>query len=739
MNKNIWAFITDRIENFIDLMFFSIKNINHSADKLILFTIKKNYKYYKYLESFLGVEIRFINQDVLIGNYCNIIGYQLSKEFDDNDIIYVTGDDVIFLNDPFEYFKKNINDKLFINTVVKQNDKITVYDLGCFFKNNKLSRELLNELNLLVKGTKKINDLYINQNILSNIYNSNPQFSIFLNKWKFTNNNCFNYYILNDNYETILNSKQKTLLYVNKIIDKILNNKTYNIKLVGNIKYLFNINFNFLIEKIILQKKKINFNLNEIINYNSFNIKKKFYNDKINKIKYTEYENVIIIPYRNRKRHLDYFIKNTVPLINKIVHNSKVVIVEQNDDKPFNRGYLINVAFNEYRYKTKYFIFCDVDINPQTNVLKTLFNKEFDENSILGILTSVCDTLSPIVKIHSNTIHKINGFPNNLWGWGAEDKDIQNRSEFFGIKKIVNHINAPTPNKVPYIIVEKKLLYNYNNLYIHFDDIKDRDKIRYFSNKEELHFTIYPEMSRIEKKKYVYSSGLNLLKYNFTIKKYNTIDHLNIDLYESCPLINILTRTGSRPTYFKNMVNSLKQQSYTNYNHIISNDKINCEYLNDYKNVNFIDNKLINYMEGFYNLYLDKLIKKCYVGWVIIIDDDSKFIKNNFLEKLAEEIEKCNKNDILIYQSKVDKNILPSNDDMRDKYIRYWGIDMSCFCVHNYVLRDNTFSSIVKNNSCKYADYKILKKLENSKKYKFKFIDLPIGIWANYDGQKLGK
>lgn len=32
----------------------------------------------------------------------------------------------------------------------------------------------------------------------------------------------------------------------------------------------------------------------------------------------TEFENIIIIPYRNRKTHLDYFIKNTAPLIENV-------------------------------------------------------------------------------------------------------------------------------------------------------------------------------------------------------------------------------------------------------------------------------------------------------------------------------------------------------------------------------------------------------------------------------------
>ena len=52
-----------------------------------------------------------------------------------------------------------------------------------------------------------------------------------------------------------------------------------------------------------------------------------------------KYDNVIIIPYRNRKKHLDYFIENTVPLIEKVMPNTLVVVIEQEDGKLFNRDH----------------------------------------------------------------------------------------------------------------------------------------------------------------------------------------------------------------------------------------------------------------------------------------------------------------------------------------------------------------------------------------------------------------
>ena len=68
-----------------------------------------------------------------------------------------------------------------------------------------------------------------------------------------------------------------------------------------------------------------------------------------------EFENVIIIPYRNRKEHLKLFIKDVIPLFEKYLKPFKVVVVEQEEGKLFNRGMLLNIGFNEYKDKSRFF------------------------------------------------------------------------------------------------------------------------------------------------------------------------------------------------------------------------------------------------------------------------------------------------------------------------------------------------------------------------------------------------
>lgn len=206
-----------------------------------------------------------------------------------------------------------------------------------------------------------------------------------------------------------------------------------------------------------------------------------------------KYSNVIIIPYRNRKIHLDYFIENTVPLIEELMPNTLVVVVEQEEGKLFNRGAILNVGFKIYKDKTKYFLTHDVDINPTRLFIKSKYNCQIDTGDIQGLFTSVSNTLGGIIKISSDDIFDINGFPNNFWGWGAEDKALQVRAEFF--KK----------NITKYLLNDK----NDKSIYLkRFDDINDRQWQNNTKN-----FIIYnnyfPTLSHEKKTELIMSSGLN--------------------------------------------------------------------------------------------------------------------------------------------------------------------------------------------------------------------------------------
>jgi len=71
---------------------------------------------------------------------------------------------------------------------------------------------------------------------------------------------------------------------------------------------------------------------------------------------------VIIVPYRNREEHLKLFI----PHMNKYLPDAKIIVVEQADARPFNRGKLLNVGFLQSPTHTTPPTFCfhDIDLLP---------------------------------------------------------------------------------------------------------------------------------------------------------------------------------------------------------------------------------------------------------------------------------------------------------------------------------------------------------------------------------------
>lgn len=198
--------------------------------------------------------------------------------------------------------------------------------------------------------------------------------------------------------------------------------------------------------------------------------------------------------------------------------------------------------------------------------------------------------------------------------------------------------------------------------------------------------------------------------------------------------INILTRTGNRPAYFKTLKDSILTQTYPHIRHIISNDNPDCNYLTDEKYV-YAVTKTPSLGYGFYNLYLNELAKQVEDGWVIILDDDSKLIDNTFIENLVKICSISNENDVLIYQGIIwpNKTLIPNSDTFTAKAISYANIDMICFCVHYSIFNNN-----IQFESKRGGDFAFLHALQDSKKYNFKFVNIPQGIWGNYDGPKDG-
>jgi len=219
--------------------------------------------------------------------------------------------------------------------------------------------------------------------------------------------------------------------------------------------------------------------------------------------------NIILIPYRNRGEHLKYFIKETYPLLKKEMKELKIVVVEQTEGKLFNRGKLLNIGFMLYKNTGEYFFNHDVDLNPKMITIKELYKKEIEDGEIMGIYTSRCNTLGGIIKFKKKVFIEINGFPNEIWGWGTEDKALQNRAEYKRAK-VTKNILDNDPEKDKYFTI--------------FDDVDDRVKTNEGINWYKS-YKLYDRLSDDEKRKDLMVDGLNNL--TFKIEK---IENINDDI-----------------------------------------------------------------------------------------------------------------------------------------------------------------------------------------------------------------
>lgn len=137
----------------------------------------------------------------------------------------------------------------------------------------------------------------------------------------------------------------------------------------------------------------------------------------------------IIIPYRDREYHL----KRILPVLKKKAKDWNIVVVEQGDDEPFNRGKLLNIGVLEA--KDDYYILHDVDMIAQNEPYKVTENPI----SIVKSASQFKDGrpyeryFGGVTGISRKHFLQINGFYNDFWGWGAEDDLLLDRIDEQGI------------------------------------------------------------------------------------------------------------------------------------------------------------------------------------------------------------------------------------------------------------------------------------------------------------------
>ncbi|KAM4603144.1 beta-1,4-galactosyltransferase 3 isoform 1-T2 [Discoglossus pictus] len=155
------------------------------------------------------------------------------------------------------------------------------------------------------------------------------------------------------------------------------------------------------------------------------------------------HKTAIIIPHRNRETHLRHLLYYLHPFLQRQQIHYGIYVVHQAGNTTFNRAKLLNVGVREAMRDEDWdcLFLHDVDLVPEN-----------DHNLY------VCDPWSPkhasvamnkfsyslpylqyfggVSALTPDQYMKINGFPNEYWGWGGEDDDIATRVRLAGMKII---------------------------------------------------------------------------------------------------------------------------------------------------------------------------------------------------------------------------------------------------------------------------------------------------------------
>ncbi len=185
--------------------------------------------------------------------------------------------------------------------------------------------------------------------------------------------------------------------------------------------------------------------------------KKQIMNEKKIYSKNNNLSFAIIVPYRDnldgskvRYNQMMKFIKYMPKYLNKLgkKFEYKIIIIEQSNEKKFNRGRLLNIGFLLCKHKFNYFIFHDIDLIPNLDLLHFYGcypSKPIHLASIWDKYTkgSFSFYFGGVNSFNKQDFETINGYPNNYWGWGGEDDELYDRVSNSNLKVFI-------PNKGKY-------------------------------------------------------------------------------------------------------------------------------------------------------------------------------------------------------------------------------------------------------------------------------------------------
>ncbi|XP_077335846.1 beta-1,4-galactosyltransferase 4-like [Lithobates pipiens] len=141
----------------------------------------------------------------------------------------------------------------------------------------------------------------------------------------------------------------------------------------------------------------------------------------------------ILIPHRNREKHLLYLLDNLHPFLQRQQLDYGIYVIHQAGDGKFNRAKLLNVGYLEALKEEKWdcFILHDVDLVPENDFNTYLCDTEPKHlvvgRNVTGYKLWYKGYFGGVTAMTKNQFAKVNGYSNNYWGWGGEDDDLRLR------------------------------------------------------------------------------------------------------------------------------------------------------------------------------------------------------------------------------------------------------------------------------------------------------------------------
>ncbi|XP_075464018.1 beta-1,4-galactosyltransferase 3 isoform X1 [Ascaphus truei] len=155
----------------------------------------------------------------------------------------------------------------------------------------------------------------------------------------------------------------------------------------------------------------------------------------------SRYRTAVIIPHRNRETHLRHLLYYLHPFLQRQQLHYGIYVIQQSGNSTFNRAKLLNVGVKEALRDEDWdcLFLHDVDLIPENDYNLYVCDPWGPKHASIamnkfGYSLPYQQYFGGVSALTPDQYMKINGFPNEYWGWGGEDDDIATRVRLAGMK-----------------------------------------------------------------------------------------------------------------------------------------------------------------------------------------------------------------------------------------------------------------------------------------------------------------